>query len=40
MTALAVCAITAAHLKTHTNTQAPPPNTPDQRPPAEPGAMH
>jgi SRSO17 transposase len=39
MTALAVCAVAAARLKTRTDTQAPPPNTPDQRPPAEPGMI-
>ena len=36
MAALAVCAVTAAHLKDRTDTQAPAPNTPDQPPPAEP----
>jgi len=36
MAALAVCAVTAARLKDRTDTQAPPPNTPDQPPPAEP----
>jgi SRSO17 transposase len=39
MTALAICAIAAACLKTRTDTQAPPPNTPDQRPPTEPGMI-
>lgn len=39
MTALAICAIAAARLKTRTDTQAPPPDTPDQRPPAEPGMI-
>ena len=39
MAALAVCAVTAAHLKDRTDTQAPPPNTPDQPPPAEPGMI-
>lgn len=39
MTALAVCAVTAAQLKNRTDTQAPPPNTPDQSPPAEPGMI-
>jgi len=39
MTALAICVIAAAHLKTRTDTQAPPPDTPDQRPPAEPGMI-
>jgi SRSO17 transposase len=36
MAALAVCAVTAAALRDRTDTQAPPPNTPDQPPPAEP----
>ena len=31
MTALAICAIAAARLTTRTDTQAPPPNPPDQR---------
>jgi SRSO17 transposase len=39
MAALAVCAVTAAHLKDRTDTQAPPPNTPDQPPPPEPGMI-
>lgn len=39
MTALAICAIAAARLKTRTDTQAPPPNTPDQQPPTEPGMI-
>jgi SRSO17 transposase len=39
MTALAICAIAAARLKTRTDTQAPPPNTPNQQPPAEPGMI-
>jgi hypothetical protein len=39
MAALAICAITAALLKERTNTQAPPPVTPDQAPPAEPGMI-
>jgi len=39
MTALAICAIAAARLKARTDTQALPPNTPDQRPPAEPGMI-
>lgn len=39
MTALAICAIAAARLRTRTDTQAPPPNTPDQRPPSEPGMI-
>ena len=39
MAALAVCAVTAAHLTDRTDTQAPPPNTPDQPPPPEPGMI-
>jgi SRSO17 transposase len=39
MAALAICAITAAHLKDRTDTQAPPPARPDQPPPAEPGMI-
>jgi SRSO17 transposase len=39
MAALAVCAVVAARLKDRTDTQAPPPNTPDQPPPAEPGMI-
>jgi SRSO17 transposase len=39
MTALAICAVAAARLKPRTDTQAPPPNTPDQQPPAEPGMI-
>lgn len=39
MAALAICAITAAHLKDRTDTQAPPPVHPDQPPPAEPGMI-
>jgi SRSO17 transposase len=39
MAALAVCAVTAAHLKDRTDTQAPPPTTPDQPPPPEPGMI-
>jgi SRSO17 transposase len=39
MAALAVCAVTAAHLHKRTNTQAPPPRTPDQRPPDDPGLI-
>jgi SRSO17 transposase len=39
MAALAICAVTAAHLKDRTDTQAPPPNSPDQPPPAEPGMI-
>jgi SRSO17 transposase len=39
MAALAICAITAAHLKDRTDTQAPPPLRPDQPPPPEPGTV-
>lgn len=39
MTALAICAVAAAQLRTRTDTQAPPPATPDQKPPAEPGMI-
>jgi hypothetical protein len=39
MAALAICAVTAAHLKHRTDTQAPPPTTPDQTPPPEPGMI-
>ncbi|WP_255421186.1 IS701 family transposase [Micromonospora solifontis] len=39
MAALAVCAVTAAHLTDRTDTQAPPPHTPDQQPPPEPGMI-
>lgn len=39
MTALAICAIAAGRLKNRTDTQAAPPNTPDQRPQAEPGMV-
>jgi SRSO17 transposase len=39
MTALAICAITAALLRDRTNTQAPPPVRPDQRPPADHGMI-
>jgi SRSO17 transposase len=39
MAALAICAVVAARLKDRTNTQAPPPNTPDQPPPPEPGMI-
>src|SRR5436190_22224796 len=39
MAALAICAVTAARLKDRTDTQAPPPNRPDQPPPAEPGMI-
>jgi SRSO17 transposase len=39
MAALAVCAVVAARLKDRTNTQAPPPTSPDQRPPTDPGMI-
>jgi hypothetical protein len=39
MTALAICAIAVARLGTRTDTQAPPPNTPAQQPPSEPGMI-
>jgi SRSO17 transposase len=39
MAALAVCAITAALLRDRTDTQAPPPQRPDQPPPADPGMI-
>jgi hypothetical protein len=39
MAALAICAVTAAWLKDRTDTQAPPPLTPDQAPPADPGLI-
>ena len=39
MAALAICAVTAALLKDRTDTQAPPPVSPDQAPPAEPGMI-
>ncbi|MFV2022952.1 IS701 family transposase, partial [Micromonospora sp. LOL_023] len=39
MAALAVCAVTAAELRHRTDSQAPPPTTPDQPPPAEPGLI-
>lgn len=39
MAALAICAVAAAQLKDRTDTQAPPPNTPDQPAPAEPGMI-
>jgi SRSO17 transposase len=39
MAALAICAITAAHLKDRTDTRAPPPVRPDQPPPPEPGMI-
>ena len=37
--ALAVCAVTAAQLRDHTNAQAPPPVGPADRPPADPGLI-
>jgi hypothetical protein len=39
MAALAVCAVAAARLKDRTDTQAPPPNRPDEAPPTEPGMI-
>jgi hypothetical protein len=39
MVALAICAVTAALLRDRTDTQAPPPTRPDQRPPADPGMI-
>ena len=39
MAALAICAVTAALLRTCTDTQAPPPNAPGQAPPADPGMI-
>ena len=39
MAALAICAVTAALLRDRTDTQAPPPVTPDQVPPADPGMI-
>jgi SRSO17 transposase len=39
MAALAICAVTAALLRDHTDTQAPPPVSPDQPPPPEPGMI-
>jgi SRSO17 transposase len=39
MAALAICAITAAHLKDRTDTQAPPPVHAGQPPPPEPGMI-
>lgn len=37
--ALAICAVTAAHLRKRTDTQAAPPVRPDQPPPADPGLI-
>ena len=39
MAALAICAVTAAQLRDRTDTQAPPPVTPDQAPPPDPGMI-
>ena len=39
MAALAICAVTAALLRDHTDTQAPPPVSLDQPPPPEPGMI-
>jgi SRSO17 transposase len=39
MAALAVCAVTAAMLRDRTDTQAPPPGSPDAAPPADPGLV-
>ncbi len=39
MAALAICAVTAALLRDRTDTQAPPPIQPHQRPPADPGMI-
>jgi hypothetical protein len=39
MAALAICALTAAHLRRRTDTQAPPPVRPDQPPPHDPGLI-
>ena len=39
MAALAICAVTAALLHDRTDTQAPPPQRPDQPPPADPGMI-
>jgi SRSO17 transposase len=39
MAALAICAVTAALVKDRTDTQAPPPVTPGQAPPADPGLI-
>ncbi len=39
MAALAICAVTAAYLKDRTDTQAPPPVTPGQAPPPDPGMI-
>jgi SRSO17 transposase len=39
MAALAICAVTAAQLRDRTDTQAPPPVTPAQEPPLDPGMI-
>jgi SRSO17 transposase len=39
MAALAICAVTAAHLRERTDSQAPPPARPDAVPPADPGLV-
>jgi SRSO17 transposase len=39
MATLAICAVTAAQLRDRTDTQAPPPVTPGQAPPREPGMI-
>jgi SRSO17 transposase len=39
MAAQAICAVTAALLRTRTDTQAPPPDAPGQPPPADPGLI-
>ena len=39
MAALAICAVTAAQLRSRTSTQARPPAGPDDRPPANPGLI-
>ncbi|GAA2700160.1 IS701 family transposase [Nonomuraea recticatena] len=39
MAALAICAVSAAAARRRTDTQAPPPTRPDQRPPADPGMI-
>jgi hypothetical protein len=39
MAALAVCAVTAAQLRDRTDTQAPPPAGPDDKPPPNPGLV-
>jgi SRSO17 transposase len=39
MAALAICAVAAAWLRHATDTQAPPPAAPDQKPPADPGLI-